>query len=200
MKKVSLVLFFLSVVTTVSWGQFTQGNILLGGTTGLSANFMTEKSKSGGTTSTDGKQTSFSLQPAAGYFVMDNLAVGAALDLSTSSFKPDGGGGKRNLSQLLLSPFARYYFDKFYGQASINFGSSKEEFSSGNVTVTDKNGLSGWSLAGGYAFFLNESVTFEPQIGYGSLTSKDKDTDNKDISAGLFIRLGVFVYLVKNSK
>lgn len=197
MKKVVLITFFVTAVMTASFAQFSQGTFLVGGSTGLGVNFLTDKTKSGGTTSTDGKSTSFSLEPTAGYFVIDNLAIGTGIGLSTSSFKPDGGGTKSTSSTILLSPFARYYFDKFYAQGTFQFGSSKSEFTSGGTSFTSKDGLSGWSLAGGYALMLNESVALEPQIGYGSLTSKDKDTDNKDISAGLFIRLGVFVYLAR---
>lgn len=197
MKKVVLITFFVTAVMTASFAQFSQGTFLVGGTTGLGVNFLTAKSKAGGTTSTDGKSTSFSLEPTAGYFVIDNLALGAGIGLSTSSFKPDGGGTKSTSSAILLSPFARYYFDKFYAQGTFQFGSSKDKYTNGGTSITDKNGLSGWSIAGGYALLLNESVALEPQIGYGSFTSKDNDTDNKDIAAGLFIRMGIFVYLTR---
>jgi outer membrane protein len=198
MKKVVLITFFMTAVLTAGLAQFTdQGTILLGGSTSASINFITEKSKVGGSTSTDGKVTSFSLEPTVGYFVMDALAIGAGLNLSTSSFKPDGSGSKSKSSTILLSPFARYYFDKFYAQGTFQVGSQNTEFTSGSVTIDNKGALSGWSLAGGYAIFLNESVTLEPQVGYGSLSYKDKDTDEKSISAGLFVRLGVFIYIAK---
>ncbi len=100
-------------------------------------------------------------------------------------------------STITLSPFARYYFGKIYVQGAYQFGTQKSEYTFGNSTQTTKEGISGWSLAGGYAIMLNESVALEPQIGYQSIGYKDKDSDNKDITSGLFIRLGIFVYLSK---
>lgn len=197
MKKVFFVAFFMTAAVTAGLAQFNQGNFLVGGSSNLGIGFDTEKSKSNGSTSTDGKTTSFSLMPSAGYFFMDNLAVGAGVGLSTSTFKLDGSDYKSNSSAITLSPFARYYFDKIYVQGAFQFGRQKSKVSSGGSSETDKEGISGWSLAGGYALMLNESVALEPQVGYQSIGYKDKDTDNKDITSGLFIRLGIFVYLSK---
>ncbi len=101
MKKVFAFVFMTAIVTT-GYGQFSnKGNILLGGSTSLNFGFDTEKSKSGGgSASTDGKTTSFSLEPTAGYFVMDHLAVGAGLGLGTSTYKPDGSDAKFKTSTI----------------------------------------------------------------------------------------------------
>jgi len=197
MKKIVFIVLLMTAVATTGLAQFSSGTFLIGGTTNLSIGFDTEKTKSGGTTSTDGKNTSFSLEPAAGYFFMDNLAIGAGLGLNSSTFKADGSGNKSTGTSILLTPFARYYFDKFYAQGSLMLGSQKTEFTSGSTTISSKEGVSGWSLAGGYAILLNESVALEPQIGFRSVTNKDKDSDNKDITSGLFIRMGIFVYLAR---
>lgn len=197
MKKVFFVASFMIAAVTAGLAQFNQGNFLVGGSSSLGIGFDTEKSKSNGSTSTDGKTTSFSLMPSAGYFFMDNLAVGAGIGLSTSTYKPDGSDSKFNESSITLSPFARYYFDKIYVQGAFQFGTQKSKFTSGGSTETSKEGISGWSLAGGYAIMLNESVALEPQVGYQSIGYKDKDSDTKDITSGLFLRLGIFVYLSK---
>ena len=197
MKKIIFIVLLLAAAATTSWAQFSKGTFLVGGTSNLSIGFDTNKSKSGSTTSTDSKTTSFSLEPAAGYFFMDNLAVGAGLNLSTYTIKADGSGNKLIYSSTLFSPFVRYYFDKFYAQGGFQVGSEKTELKINSTTTTSKDGVTGWSLAGGYAILLNESVALEPQIGYRSLVSKDKDSDNKDITSGLFIRMGVFVYLAR---
>jgi hypothetical protein len=135
--------------------------------------------------------------PSAGYFFMDNLAAGAGLGLSSSTYKPDGSDAQYTSSSITFSPFARYYFGKIYAQGAFQFGTEKSKFTSGGNSETSKDGISGWSLAGGYAIMLNESVALEPQVGYQSIGYKDKDSDTKDITAGLFIRLGIFVYLSK---
>ena len=191
MKKVVFITFFITAVVTAGFAQFKdKGTILLGGSTSAAVNFITEKSKVGGSTSTDGKVTSFSLEPTVGYFAIDDLAIGAGLNLSTSTFKPDGSVSKSKSSTILLSPFARYYFDKFYAQGTFQVGSQNTEFTSGSVTTKNKESLSGWSLAGGYPIFLNESVTLEPQVGYGSLSFKDNDTDEKVLVQVFLFGLG----------
>jgi len=198
MKKLFLMACMIATLSTAGWAQFSKrGNILIGGSSNLGIGSDTEKSKSGSTTTTDGKTTSFSLLPSAGYFFMDNLAAGAGMNLSTSTYKPDGGNGKYNSSSISLSPFVRYYFDKIYAQGAFEFGSQKTKLINGSTTQTNKDGISGWSLLGGYALLLNETVTLEPQVGYQSIGYKDKDSENKDISSGLFIRMGIYVYLSK---
>jgi outer membrane protein len=180
------------------WAQFnTKGTKLLGGSTNVNVNFLTEKTKVDGTSSTTGKTTIIAIQPMAGYFIMDDLAVGAGLDLSSSTFKADGSSSKNKSSSISLSPFARYYFDKIYVQGGFQVGSQKTEYTFGGTTTSTKESIFGWSLLGGYCIFLNESVTFEPQVGYGSVSYKTKDSDNKDISSGLFLRLGVYVYFAR---
>ncbi len=94
MKKVFFVAFFMIAVATVGLAQFNKGNFLVGGSSNLGIGFNTDKSKSGSSTTTNGKSTSFSLQPSAGYFFMDNLALGAGLGLSTSTYKADGSDTK----------------------------------------------------------------------------------------------------------
>lgn len=197
MKRVLIITFIMTVAATASWAQFNQGNFLVGGSTNLNFNSYTDKSKSGSSTNTNGKSTNFSLEPSAGYFFMDNLAAGAGLNLSTSTYKPDGGGSKYTSSSISLTPFVRYYFGKIYGQGAFQFGSEKTESTFGSTTETSKDAISGWSLLAGYAIMLNESVSLEPQLGYGSIGYKDKDSDDKDINSGVFIRLGIFVYLSK---
>jgi len=57
-------LFFMIVILAsfeVSFAQFTKGVFVVGGSTNLSGNFTTNKSKTGGTTTTNGKSTFFSL-------------------------------------------------------------------------------------------------------------------------------------------
>src|SRR5262245_55192533 len=87
MKKLAFtaLVIFLSIG---AYAQFEQGTIMVGGN--FSADFNTLKSKNGSTTSTIGKQTDISFGPTAGYFIIDNLAAGLGLGITSSSFKADG--------------------------------------------------------------------------------------------------------------
>ncbi len=199
MKKLVLSLIALFFITA-GYSQFTKGSYLLGGNTNLGLGFTTNKTKANGSTSTDSKSSSFSIEPQAGYFIMDNLAIGTGIYLGTSTTKDDGSSAKFSYNRISLTPFGRYYFNKVYGQLGFELGSEKYKNTTGNGTTTEsKNSLTGWSLGAGYVAMLNDAVALEPQIGYGSYTSKDKN-DVKDINAGLYIRVGVYVYLSKLGK
>jgi outer membrane protein W len=196
MKKV-LFTVAMALAASAVFAQFNQGRMLAGGDFQFSSN--TEKGKSGSTEVTIGKTTSFSLGPQFGYFLIDNLAVGASLSVTTSKFKPEDDNDPENSgSELLLAPFVRYYLSQgIFFQGQFGIGSSKEEFSSGNVTVETKYGLSSIGIGAGYAYFLNDHVAIEPLIGYSSVSRKEKDSDPevKEISSGLFLRVGFQVYL-----
>ncbi len=196
MKKV-----FFSILGMVFYGatfaQFSQGNFLVGGMTNLSTTFETNKVKSGGTTTTVSKTTSFSLQPQGGYFVIDNLAAGAGIGLSTSTTKFDGTNNKDGSNQLVFAPFGRYYFDKLYVQGAFQFGSAKSKATSGGTTTTTKFSVGGWSILGGYAFFISDAISLEPQVGYASQSLKVKNTNAKSIDSGIVIGIGLYGYISK---
>jgi outer membrane protein len=193
-------LFFTLLVTLASmsaFAQFQQGRMLVGGNVGLE--LKTNKTKFDGSTDTNGKYTSFSLEPQFGYFVIDNLAVGAGLNLTLSSWKPDGSDGKSTSSLIALSPFARYYFGPgIFGEAKVLLGASKDKDDFGGNTDEKKFNVTGLSLGAGYAIFLNDNVAIEPMIGYETIGYKNKtsgEPDYKDIDSGLFVRVGFQIYL-----
>jgi len=196
MKKLFFTIFAITFYGA-SFAQFSQGNFLIGGSTNLSAGFTTSKVKSGGTTTTNSKTTSFSLQPQAGYFVIDNLAVGAGLNIRTSTEKDDGSSDKSSESQFSLNPSVRYYFDKLYGQASIAFGTAKSKDTQGATTTETKYTVGGWSLLGGYAFFLSDAISLEPQVGYASSSLKLKGSNGKFVDSGIVIGIGLYGYISK---
>lgn len=192
MKKTIMSLALICLVSSVGFAQFEQGTMLTGGSVGF--DLITNKVKSGSASVTFGKYTNLSLAPQFGYFIINNLAVGATVDVSVNKFKADGFNYTSTGTQLSFGPFARYYYQNIFGEATFNVGSSKDkEDDDGTVTETD-NGLMGWSIAAGYAAFLNDNVAIEPKVGFGSTTMSD-DSDVKDVYAGPFFRLGIQVYL-----
>ena len=196
MKKIVTVIA-LALICSGAYAQFNQGRYLAGGSVGFSAT--TSKAKTDAATSTYLHSTSFNISPDIGYFVIDNLAVGAALNLSSSTSKGDGNdNSKTTLTNFSLTPFARYYLSQgifFQGQVGFGTGSRKEKENGSNTTTTTKHGVFDWALSAGYAYFLNDFVAIEPMVGYGSSADKYKDPDIKDISSGLFINVGLQVYL-----
>ncbi|HEX8060646.1 MAG TPA: hypothetical protein VF473_06895, partial [Cyclobacteriaceae bacterium] len=117
MKRIVIVLA-LAMISSGAFAQFNKGRYLVGGSLGFQTH--ANKAKAGSTTTTGSHTTDFSLSPDAGYFIIDNLAVGAALDLGISSTKDSGSNpGKTSNTSIGLSPFVRYYLNQgifFQGQ------------------------------------------------------------------------------------
>jgi outer membrane protein len=193
MKKITILL--ITICTTFgAYAQYSKGRMLVGGSLGFSA--VTDKTKANGTTTTLGKSTDFSFAPQFGYFVIDNLAVGAGLDIGVGKWNDEfDGDDDWNYSSVEFIPFVRYYLPQnIFFQGMIGVGSQKNEYGSGE---TYKDAIFSWSLAAGYAYFLTDNVAVEPLIGYGSTSWSDKDSDVKDIDMGLFLRVGFQIYLDK---
>ena len=193
MKRI-VTIFALAMICSGAFAQFNQGRYLVGG--GLSLSATTEKLDNGTTTTTQGKSTSFALSPSAGYFVIDNLAVGAALDMSVSSFKADGSSNKSSTTQTTFNPFVRYYLDPgIFFQGRVGFGGATDKNTTGSTTTTTKFNVFTWDIGAGYAYFLNDYVAIEPLIKYGTTTYKAKSGNNKDKNAGIGFSIGLQVYL-----
>jgi hypothetical protein len=180
-----------------AFAQFDQGTKLVGGQFGLE--FSTEKSKLNNQTDTDGKWTSFSFEPRFGYFVINNLAIGGELGVTSYTWKPEGADGKSTGTELTIGPFARYYFEPgIFVEGKYTVGTQKTKQDYFGDTEEEKAALSNFALGAGYALFLNDNVALEPMIGFQSSSAKNKTTGEpevKSISSGLFLRVGFQVYL-----
>lgn len=136
------------------------------------------------TINTGDNRTTIALSPMAGYFVMNNLAVGGNISLSHSKL------GNNKVTTFGAGPLVRYYF----GRANIKpflhgeFGIVSEKFKVVNNSNTE-NGIH-FLLALGLAGFLNQNVALEALAGYDHTRLKDFDGDG-----GFAFRLGFQVYL-----
>jgi len=153
--------------------QTAEGTWLVGG----SASFTS--AKAGGASEST---SSFAIAPDAGYFIADNLAVGASI-----SFQSATGG----YSSFLGAPIVRYYFfpigdnAKLFAQGQFGFGSIKPSSESESQSYTV------WALQAGPAFFLNEHVALETTIGYSQSKAKDIPAAKAfGVNVGFQIHLG----------
>jgi outer membrane protein len=195
MKKLTLTALII-FISLGAYAQFNQGRMLVGGN--FSADFNTNKTKAGSTTTTNYRSTTISFGPQFGYFIIDNLAVGGILTVESESIKYEGSDNKDSGTTTLISPFVRYYLDQgIFFQGKFDVGSLKTKDKTGTTTTTNTYGVSGFSLGAGYAWFLADNVALEPQIGYQSLTYKNKTIDAKSINGGLYILVGFQIYLGK---
>ncbi|HEY0679715.1 MAG TPA: outer membrane beta-barrel protein [Chitinophagaceae bacterium] len=164
---------YLSVFTVLSFyfvsAQTEQGNWLVGGNFNLS---------------TVSNNTSIGLNPTAGYFVMNNLAVGGTVTLMYDKL------GENSSTTFGLGPMVRYYFGKSnirpFVDGEMSFISEKFKYPGGTNT---ENGV-GYFLGMGLALFLNENVALETLAGY---THTNISEGSKD--GGFAMRIGFQVYL-----
>ncbi|MCX2739392.1 hypothetical protein [Pontibacter anaerobius] len=128
------------------------------------------------------------VNPRAGYFVSDNAALGAEVQLGLDIY--DGGETFR----YGLTPFARYYFPegaapthRWFGEVVAGIAGSSEEDSEGDSVFS---GIFG--LRAGYAHFVAQNVALEGILGY---TRSSADISVGSGSSGLNLAVGLQVYL-----
>jgi outer membrane protein len=193
MKKITILA--ISMFAAVgAFAQFNQGRMLVGGSAELSTN--TYKDKDGGTTVTNGTSTSLSISPSFGYFVIDNLAVGASLGLGFSKWNDKrAGDGDYTTSSLRIEPFVRYYLPLgIFFQGKFGIGTTKYKYDD-NAFNDRKTNSGNLAVSAGYAIFLTDNIALEPELGYRVSRSKYDDSDEKSINGGIFMRIGFQIYL-----
>lgn len=177
-------LFFLAISVS-SFSQtkkpISKGNIILSGS-GTIQSYHGETTS--GNTFTKTTLFALSLSPGAGYFIIDNFAIGANATIMYYKQSPN------KYYTLGLGPWARYYFDHgIFVKAETNFillhgmGSNNSRQRSYSITP----GV-------GYAFFLNQKVTLEPCLSYTfSHTHYSSDLNERLNNLQLEIRFSIFL-------
>ena len=195
MKRFVMVLLT-SCLAMGAYAQFEKGTMMVGGSFG--ADFTTNKSKYDGNSYTNGKYVDVSFDPQFGIFVINNLAVGGGIGISTSSFKEDDTDFKSVTHEFTIQPMARYYLEPgIFFQGKLMFGGATDKDTENGETDKTEYAVNGWSLSAGYAIFLNNVVAIEPQLGYGGKGYRNKDTEVKSVDSGIFLRVGFQIYLRK---
>ena len=166
MNRIISILTILSLTgTTVVHAQTEQDNLMVGSNiANLQATFQSGTSTVG-----------LTINPKMGYFVRDNFAVGAGLNLGLT-----GAAGVTTLNYGIL-PFARYYFTtgtfeskrtRFFGEVDLGV-SGVNVFSPGRNTST--NGLS-FSAGPGMAYFITPNVGMETLLKLRGITGFGNST------------------------
>lgn len=181
--------------------QLNQGSIMTGVTSTFGTNLMYEGINTGtnilgiGVTTYkyDGeaeyRATSFNLQPRVGYFIIDNLAVGLDLAISSCNEKDLEDDDTWKVTMIAAGPFARYYYPLGgiypFVELNVAIGSMTDKDNYGEGEDTEKYGLTIFGGGVGAAVPLGNRVTFDAMLGYQSFKVKEKDTEyDWDMSAG----------------
>jgi len=172
MKKILLTLT-LSAALIVTHAQTEKGDWMVGG--GFRLN-------------TSDNNTEITLNPNAGLFIINNLALGGNFAFSYNKVEDD------KITAFGIGPFVRYYFTNanvrpiLHGH--LNFISAKRKLAGiGSNTNTGLN----YFLGGGAAIFLNDQVSIDGLLGYDHTKFKDFNG-----SGGFAMTIGFQVYLLKH--
>lgn len=148
-----------------------------------------------------GSSTKLEFAPKVEYFVSDGFAIGLELPISLDTEK-NGHGGKTKINSIAAVTFARYYFNEKkmnpYLQGGIGFGSSHYEYKLDSNEEDYDSNLFLYELSGGVAYFLNDLISIDLEIGYKVVVlrpEEDSDGDPRNISRGVAFNIGFSISL-----
>ncbi|WP_207431507.1 hypothetical protein [Sabulibacter ruber] len=139
------------------------------------------------------KSETFTLDvaPRAGFFISDNAAIGAQVQLGLEIF--DGG----EFFSYGLTPFVRYYFPegaapthRWFGEALVGFAGSNLEDVEG-----DKFFSTVYGVRAGYAHFVATNVSLEGTLNLVRSHANIDVGSGTSGNTGLSIGLGFQIYL-----
>ena len=156
-------------------GGFAKGDVFVSGAVTLSS------AKKG-----DFKANAFEIAPKVGYFVTENIAVGASVGFQ--SLKWDDGAADATNSGLGLGAFGRYYFtpaNKFslFAELGIDYTSFDEEFDAESGTVYASSFESkelGFGLGAGMNYFVSSNFSIEAGVAVLGYSSNDNGGNGAD--------------------
>jgi len=184
MKKKFISLLFLpfGMIPLTSLGQISSGTTLLSG----SLNFSSTNYRLNSNDDQTVKNNNFAFTPKAGYFVSDNLVIGAGLGLNTAK--------QKNFTTIYskvfgysIGPFVRYY--KFLGEKTALFGDAAINYAHNKAKALDSNqefvpayineNISA-SITPGFTYFASSRIGLEISLGYlgytKTLTERNMNT------------------------
>ncbi len=193
MKTVTTILsiFFTTIIFAQDFSAKSQGSFIAGGSTYI--DIRTDKLG-------NDKSNSFttSINPRVGYFIKENIAVGAELGISTSKTDSESSSisttASTNTYGLIL--FGRYYFDNFFAELAPGFGASNTKQETSGITTEVKSSFYGARVGAGYTFFLGRNVAVEPSLNYRweSYKPKGAGSDYKHTISSIFLGIGLSAY------
>lgn len=213
--RTSMLTVGITLVSITTNAQFGKGNWMVEGSVG-SISFSNTDSKTESTSflsQGEGKSFGISIYPKAGYFVTDNLAVGASIGLGFSNGSSENknmNGVKTNegdysSTYASIGPFVRYYFKgsetlRFYLQGQggyetdLSYKSDGKSFngttgvlqSSSSTDYTKNYNAVSYAFMGGMNYFLTSNVGLNMGLGYyGSSGSNNYITTYKNEITGV---------------
>lgn len=189
MKTIKIVVL-LAIISLNCFGQTEKGKLHIGAFSNFNFTYTSyDKEKSG--------HADFFIAPRIGYLFVENFSGGleGALLLSGSS------------TTYVISPFLKYYFLKGKSKPFINtqygLGVKNDDYPSldafgAPINTENHTRISSFTIGGGFAYFINETVSLEFNANYLNKKYTTKNNQNyknstKANSYQLLIGFGIFL-------
>jgi outer membrane protein len=153
---------------------FAKGNVFLSGSFGIVSDKAYDM-ESGELLKTNG----FEIAPKAGFFVTNNIAVGAKLGYGSSKVEVDGLDGEFKVNDLTLGAFGRYYFTpanqfSLFGDLGVDYKSTDYD------TMELKRSGVNVGLGLGMNYFVSSNFSIEAGLGLLNYSSMKFDADGAE--------------------
>ena len=151
-------------------GGFGKGSMFASGTVGYDSE-----------TYGDAKANMLTFSPAFGYFVTENIALGARLNVASGESMSE-----TKTNTFGAEVFGRYYWSpasqfSVFGEAAVGFGNTKWEYAGGGEDKVKNFGI---NAGVGVSYFLNSNWAIE--AGWGALGYNTEEVDGDDESTNSF--------------
>jgi Opacity protein and related surface antigens len=183
-------LFVVLVVSMNSYGQTSKGNYIVSGSTGLQFLSSNTKNVYDGETQNEFDTKTFSFNPSAGYFIVDNLAIGLSFNITSNKSELDDNNYNKSTSTL-IAPTAMYYFPvdgKIRPFAQLGLGLQSVTNKVKMSYSENKQTLNGFAVnvGGGVSYFVSNHVAVELCLSYTKSNLKDTDNEKLKLKQGTF--------------
>ena len=154
--------------TTTTGGKgFSNGDVFISGRVGISSQSTGEV-----------KNSTFSIAPQLGFFVSDNIAIGAMIGYEGTTQEDGIDPDEYKTSTFVVGGFARYYATpasdfSFFGELGIEYAMGKEEQGAAENKI---NGF-GIGLRPAVSYFISDNFALEASFGQLSYSSVKPDND-----------------------
>jgi outer membrane protein len=200
-QKLILLSILITIFTFAVSAQTEKGSISISGRSSFEGAYFSNRIKGANINISDRYAMSvdgysITITPSIGYFVIDNLSVGAQ-----SSFSITDGDYQSKTSQFVLMPTVAYYFPtkgpvKPFVAIGAGYTNISMELSLQGSNV-DNMSFGGFAFAGGAgaAFFVRNNISIDLMLEYAEVSAKySKDSSYKYSTKGLGGSIGFSFY------
>lgn len=212
MKNITLVICAL-IFATPLFGQIPKGSSTLGGNVSVLRQSTTHSSGGSGYADYDYHVKLASITPTYGYFVVNNLCVGANVNtlFTRAATKPNAGVGVRDLKSdsrsIGVGPMLRYYVpldSKLYAFATTSYSwmwsQTKQEYIDDPArisTVKNKSTYTLWDAGLGLSYFVSPSTAVEAGFTYTKARYEDEGGNLMQKANQVALNIGFRIFLRK---